>query len=668
MIQRELEMKQQTKLEYISPSNQAYSMGDTTTPKKRSSRAKLFIITFLVSLLIGLIINYSRPAVYQSSATLLTSAATAVDQGSGEVDFQNVAIQKQKLLGAELLTETVGRVKLLENSPDFTDLTLIDVRNMLTVEPIEETNLLAMLAEGPNPEVLPVVINTWIDVYLQARALSVKNAANDTVSRVNNELIELEAKIEKTRQELDLFRKQHDISSIVREENELPATLISLTKAFNLANEEVVQTKAKLDAINQAIAQGQAVVPKQEQTSLSEMEKEYRELTAKLAEFDKNFTREYLQYQGSMKYIPEQIKKLEKQIKQKKEAGKGMVWTEASQNYYAAKQVAEKVRQQLDEHKAKAANFTTLFSKHQKLIDDLESMELLTRETQDRLVKIESKQFEKYPQVDVIERASVNRQAVRPDYTMGLLIVFAVALFLAFFAIWFRDFLMQDPLSEPEEQGLFDFPIAAWLGRVPANEVIAQQESRQVIEQSNQNGLPQIPGYQKLTEADIRGMLVHGDKNTQQLILLLLSGLSLDEISNLTLDQVNSDLDFIQLSGKYTRDLPVGKVLQGKLKDSLRDAVLWGEQETLSVEEMEAMLLCSAVDIGLDGFNDGLADALRQAYIIYLVEQGLRLNALPKIVGYQSPLELASYANFSPAGEGLNIEQVQLIYPLCNYL
>ncbi len=661
-------MEQQAKIEYTSQSSEPHTAKDSTSTvvAKGSSRTKTFIYTFLLSLIIGSIINYSRPPVYQSSATLLTSAATAVDQSSGEVDLQHVTIQKQKLLGVELLTETVSRIKDLENELEFSRLSLSDIRTMLTVEPIEETNLLNMSAKGSTAEVLPVVINTWIDVYLEARALSVKNAADDTVGRINNELIELDDKVVLTRKELDAFRIEHDISSIVREENELPATLVKLTEAYNDANEEVLKSKAKLDAVNQAIANGQAVVPKLEQTSLSDMEKELRELKATLAEFDKHFTRDYLQYKGSLKYIPKQIKDLRQQIRQKRKLGKSIVKTEASQDYYAAKQVVGKIREQLDEHKIKTTNFTALFSRHQKYVDDLESMELMARETKDRLTNIESKQFDKYPQVDVVERASVNKQAISPNYSMGLLTVLASSLFLAFFMAWLRDYLKQGQVKVDE--GSSDFPMASWAGQAQKREVNAavHQESKHNLEQNSQNELTQISTHQKLTDSDISVLLANGDKNTRQLILLILSGLTLKEISNLSLSQINSEFTAIKLSGKFSRDSQLGRVLKDTLTVSLNDGVLWDQQASLSIEEINAMLYCSAVDIGLENLDGTLAETIRQSYIIYLVEQGLRLTALTRVVGHLSPIELAGYAVFSPAGTGSDIEQVQLIHPLCN--
>nr|WP_305907293.1 hypothetical protein [Methylomarinum sp. Ch1-1]MDP4520033.1 hypothetical protein [Methylomarinum sp. Ch1-1] len=315
-------MKQQPQIEYLSQQERQFSGPETPSDNHRiSSRLKIFVPTFVICLAFGMLINFARPAQYQSSATLLTSAATAIDQVSRDVDFQHVAIQKQKLLGHELLNETLNRLHQTKD-PQLAELTLADIRTMLTVEPIEQTNLLSMLARGAQPEVLPMVINTWIDVYLEARALSVENATHNTKTLVGSELEELDSKVEQARADLDQFRKAHDISSIAREENESLTKLNGLTQALNNANEEVVKAKARLEAVNQAISNGEAVVPEQEQRSLSNLERRYQELKEKLAEFDKRYTREYLALQPSLKFIPEQIKQLEAEINNKRQVGK----------------------------------------------------------------------------------------------------------------------------------------------------------------------------------------------------------------------------------------------------------------------------------------------------------------------------------------------------------
>ncbi|HNP26992.1 MAG TPA: integrase, partial [Nitrosomonas sp.] len=80
-------------------------------PWFKSRRFVIFTIAFLASAAITLSYVFSRPAIYLSYATLLTVAKTAIDLPSNDADIQHVAIQKQILLGSELLAETSRRLK-----------------------------------------------------------------------------------------------------------------------------------------------------------------------------------------------------------------------------------------------------------------------------------------------------------------------------------------------------------------------------------------------------------------------------------------------------------------------------------------------------------------------------------------------------------------------------
>ncbi len=655
-------MKSQPQIEYLSKQQPLYTVTDTSSGAFFPSRLKIFVLTFVVSLIIGMTFNYVRPPVYQSSATLLTSAATAIDQTSQEVDFQHVAIQKQKLLSFELLTRTLTRLQEQKSQPQLINLTLSDIRNILSVDLIKQTNLLSMTATGPEPEILPLIINTWIDVYLEARALSVHNSTENTVSLVSNELKELDLKVEKAREELDQFRKENDISSIAREENEALAKLKGLTQALNNSNEEVVKAKARLDAVNQAISNNEAVVPEQEQRSLASLERRFQELKEKLAEFDKRYTRDYLALQPALKFIPEQLVKLEEEIKSKRQTGKNIVLTQASQEYYAAKQVVGEIRQQLDSHKQQVAKFTTLFSHHQKLIDDLTALEAIQRETRNRLVKIESKQFEKYPQVDVVERANINRQAVSPDYDLGAMIAFVASLCIAFFTVRLSEFLMR---KQPDQNN-FQFPMKAWFGHTVPQGTLDSYKPDDLIEHQYHDKLSQLPLFYKMKEEQIERLLKNGVRDAQVLILLLLSGLSLDEIAGLMPEHIDLETGEIRLKGgKYPRTVLVGKRLQALFQSLYDSESLWEHNKQQSVEELRAMLYCVSVDSGLVNMGEQLEESLRQTYIIFLVEQGVRLSSLGKIVGYISPLDLAGYADFSPLEEGYDIDRIQVIHPTC---
>jgi len=198
---------------------------------------------------------------------------------------------------------------------------LLVLAGCASTPPVPETNLVEISAEGANPKFLPLLINTWIDVYLDARAEEVKQLAGSTQLIVEDEVEGLGEKVAAARIELEKFRKNNDISSTGREENEALARLKGLTESLNKANEDEIKARSHLNAVKTSISRGKAVVPEDEKASLTDLEKRLQDMRDKLAELDKKFTRDYLDLQPDLKSIPEQIKTLETEVQYRRQHG-----------------------------------------------------------------------------------------------------------------------------------------------------------------------------------------------------------------------------------------------------------------------------------------------------------------------------------------------------------
>jgi uncharacterized protein involved in exopolysaccharide biosynthesis len=623
-------------------------------PWFRSHRLIVFAIVFLVSAAIGLTYNYSRPAIYRSSTTLLTSAMTAIDRDSTAADVQHVAIQKHLLLAHEQLAETLARLKASAAANAAIKLTVSDIENLLTVEPVPDTNLVEIHAEGRDPELLALLVNTWTDVYRDARAEDIKKLTGNTTRLIEGELNGLAEKINAKRTELEDFRKSNDISSIGREENEPVARLNALTDALKKAGADEVEAKATLDAVKSAIARGQPVVPDREQGDLQSMENRLQALQEQLADFDKRFTRDYMDKQLKYHSIPEQIKTLEAEIKNKLDEGKRIALSEAANNYAAAQQAVKELRTQLPEQKKQAAEFTTKFAQHDALKTDLEGLEQLYRETQERLIKIETSQKEKYPQVTVINRAYVADKPVRPDYSRDALIALAGSLLLGLFTVWIFDYL-----TRKQEQPSAITLSGIHLYNPAADQLNYQQTAARSLEQKPSYALAS-PLYRELSSHQLRRLLNAANLKAKQLIGLLLSGLTLTEAASLTAGQVDMQTATLTVGGAMPRTLRIGNAFKSLFAQS-GDGPAW-DADNLS-GELSVALLCAAVDSGLPNPEEITAAAIRHSYIAYLVRQGLRLSDLEQITGYLEPPIISSYSAYSPPQQGRGIDEIELLHP-----
>lgn len=638
----------------------------------KSPRLLVFSIVFLISSLLSLGYVYSRPALYRSYATLLTVAQTAIDQQSSEADVQHVAIQKQILTGQELLDETLARLQQsqgkIDNQSISIKLTIPEVRRLLSVQAVPETNLVELAATGYQPEVFVPLINTWIDVYLERRAEEIRQTTGLTLDALREELTGLEDKILIKRSELEHFRKINNITSLGREnifENQSLARFKGLNQSLSLVSEEAIKAKARLDAVNKAIADGRMVVPSEDKRGMRVLELRLQKLQEQLAEFDRKYTRSYLALQPKLNVLPGQIHDLEKEIQTKRQFGQSIVLSEAEQDFDAAQQSLGEIKKQLEEHKREATEFSSRFAEHESLLSDLEGLELLQRTTQERLVQIEAKQAEKFPQVKVIERAFLPRDPISPDYTRDAIIAIVGSIILGLLFVWIIEFLTRKqshpvPLSILGINTYSDSAKGLINNVQQMHEPIAQDGS-QSLQHDISNSL-EHHSVEELSVKTLDQLLKDSDIKTKQLISLLLTGLTLEEISQLKSEHFDFSQETLNVPGTSPRSLFLHQALKSLFED-VEPCPAWNNKQSVSIETLKAILVYASVDAGLKDMQKITSEALTYTYIIYLVKQGLRLSELDQITGYIDPTELSKYSRYSPEKRGLSIADINLIYP-----
>jgi polysaccharide biosynthesis transport protein len=415
----------------------SYHDAKAEEPWHRSGRVKLFALTSGVVLLLGLIWTFLQPVVYRSSATVLMSAPTAIDAQVVEANIQNVAIQRKILLGSEI----TGRIQQeLSWLPDV-QLDSAYLGEVLGVDPVPDTNLVEMLAQGADSEVLPALVNTWIDVYIEARAQDIEGSKQSSMQLVQDELGELEVKIEQSRDALERYREEHNIVSAQREENEVLSRLDGLNTAYNNAVEEEVKAKVYLDTVRDGVRKGRVIIPRGEMSNLQGLEQELQELRAQMLEMSKRYTPEYIDKQPALRAIPERIAELEQEIDSRLSKGRQVELAAAQQAYDAAHRAVRELQQRLAEHKQEVSKFNRIYATHAALEKDLARLEELNRETQSRLVQMEVRRVEKYPQVSVIERPASESKRIGPNYLVLVGSTFAVAFVVGVLSVWLYGFL-----------------------------------------------------------------------------------------------------------------------------------------------------------------------------------------------------------------------------------
>ncbi|MCW9079815.1 MAG: hypothetical protein OQK74_11680, partial [Gammaproteobacteria bacterium] len=400
------------------------------TGPARWRRWKVFFSVLLLSSAVGLAIVYGRDPIYRAAASILTVKPKAVDRRSEEADIAHVAIQGRLLLGEELLGRLAQR---LAEEGDDKIAGLDQLRSILSVVPVPETNLLELRAEGEYPEQLQRAVNRWAESYEGFRAEEIEAATGRTTAELTDEQAQLQLKIEAARAELLSFREANDIVSLERDENRSLATLKGLNNSLNKAREALVEARARKMAIDEAIANGETVIPSEQKNDMTRMKLDVERTRARVADLKQKYTQRYIDRDPVLKNLPGMLNEMERELVRALELGERTVKDEAQQDVATAEASVTALERELIEHQDKVQKFTERFKEFKAMEEGLAGLEKLLNENKTRLAQIQTQNLKKYPPIQVVEWARVPSRPIYPDYERDLMIALAAALGLALF-------------------------------------------------------------------------------------------------------------------------------------------------------------------------------------------------------------------------------------------
>ncbi len=622
------------------------------SPQPTGRRLRVFVLVFLPILIIGLGWDFMRPPLYRVTATLLTVAPPELGERGSEADLQHVAIQRQHLLGQKVLERVADA--LAERGEDGA-VTPDRLRALFQVLPVPETNLVELRAEGEDPVFLSAAVNAWLDAYLKARAEEVADLEARTTEVLQEQYQAMGRLIEEKRARLQRFREENEILSTARDENQILARLKGLNESLNAANEARIKAQARLDAIEQAIARGETLVPEEDKRHYAEMVRRAQELREQVAELDRRYTKEYIERSPSLKVIPEKLAQLEAKLAAYREKSRDYLLSNARQELAAAETTVQELERQLEAMKAEASEFTARFAEYEAMQEDLAALELRYRELEDRLVQVRIANKKKYPQVQVVEWAYPPADPIEPDYWRDAALVVGVALLAGLLAVWVVDYLRPPPPAPVATVGVALYPAHPGLpGGGAAAPPGALEGKRRVLPKSE----PELP---ELAPDRVRDLLEAGDRVTRQLLALLLIGLSPQEILDLDEKDLDPESGQVRVRGASQRTLLLPPAVRGWFLRDGRPWLAWRALEAFDEAELDARIVLAARDAGVEPPPD--AETLRNSYLLYLVRQGLRLGELEKVAGLLPARRLAALERAAPEGRGRTLEEVVRFHP-----
>jgi uncharacterized protein involved in exopolysaccharide biosynthesis len=635
----------------------------------------VFLGTLTVALAVSLGYTFLRPAEYRATSRLeITPAVVTVSSGppSAPVADNKSESSKPFLTDVEVLTsrpvleQAVSRLDRAGRDrsalgPD----PIAYIQSHLQATPIANTNVVELVVTGSDAELTAPLLNAIVDLYRDRIADDYRGSSSEVIARADEEAKSLEATVAAKRRDVEDFRLRHNIVSLDRGENEVLARVRNLSTALGTANDRVAAAEGKLRSLTESAAAGKSVVRARDDPTLANLEQRASQAREDLQDLERGYTPDYLAKDPRAVTLRTRIAELDRQVKVQRETGQQAALLEAQQDFASAQEAARRLQSQIASDRRQVGEFTAAFNEYKSRQDGLAELEVAYRTAVERKVKLEASEGTRKPTLRVLEAAVTPQQPWRPLYWRDAAIGVAGSLVLAMLAMWLVE-LFNRSAPQPTlviAQSLGGLPyqsVAPFLRGGGAQDAALPADTIPLLPQ--QAVLPR-----ELNHEEVSALIRAGDDADRVAMLLLLAGVSPDELIKLRWMDVDLAQRLVRIDSEPAREVALSEPLHRLLAvQPLHEEIdlLFGAQVRAgTLDNIDARILCAAHDAGLKSAAEITSDCLRHTYIAFLVRQRIRFADLTRVVGHLSRETLERYSSLSPTGSRAEREAVDIVLP-----
>ncbi len=631
----------------------------------------VFCCTFFPAIAASLTYVYTRPAEYRAVARLWISPAAVVTQPADakntpavEIDAKSFLTEVQVLTSRPLLQDVLEFLKDRGGLPDLGPDPVASVQRMVRAEPVEGTQVVQLSAEGREAQFVPRLVNTVAEAYRQHVADAYKGLATNTYGEVSTEIRALDDEVAAKRNAVNAFRSRYDIVSMEHKENDVLANIEGLSQSYTDANQRLAKAQGHLQALTNAAAAGKAVIRAKDDPTIADLEQRVSVLREQWRELERRFTPAYLTLDADARSLRARLDNLDEQLRSQRAASVKTALAEAQEDLSATRAAVDQLRKDMSDNQKQAQEFATHLSEYKALREDLDHIEGMHRAALDRLAKLQASELERAPRVELLEAAAASREPWRPNYQVNAAISVAGALAFGLFAAWFADFIAGSALA-PTMQVQH-----SWAPALLGRESAPGERHLLVARDIAQLPAPELPP-RELTDTEIAALATAATgEDVRLVVLLLLAGVSAQEVVALRWDEIDPNAGVIHVGGDAPRTIlledPLRAVIVGRMRqrrDETRTILHDSHGGRLAIDEVKRLVFYAADDAALDRSPEVTPDVLRYTYLIFLLRQGIRAADVGRIVGHVPHNDLvANMQRHSPEAR-LPFEQVERVLP-----
>lgn len=597
---------------------------DTAAP---TTRWRLLLVTFLISLTIGLGYVWLRAPLYQSYAIVHLSYSQPNLEEISSIAAEQLNIHQQRLTSQRvvgLLAKRLADEKQLQVSTEI-------LSEMLNVESVADSRLLKLSATDTSPDILLPILESWVDLYFSLQSSEQQEASSGELADLQDKLAVLEEKISNKRISLSEFTAAHQIISLERDENRVLNQIKGLSNSLDITTEEKAAAIGQLQAIKTSIAGGEVMVRPQDQQSLDNMEDRALALEEQLFQLSQQYTPAYMALDPTIMGIKNNLDSLKRKTRARRAESQKTYLNEAKQSVQAHNIKQANIRGKLTALQNQAQKFNHKLSEYNSMNLDLEQIQSQAQMVRDQLIQSEVRKPYQ-AKIDILEAPFQPEFPIGPNYARDSGIAALIALFISLatvgiFALINRQhradvILSPYPVHNPQQ--------------TVAQEQLADDSHAQIA-------------YQEAREIRVdecRNLLLSASLHCKLALSLMLSGVNTSELLRLITEDFDIDNGQLTVPGQYQRRLTLPERAIETVKRVAVDVdaglSLWTAPtgELLTLPELELMLKHAGDDAGLNNPEPIFFKDIRHSYLLFLARQGAHLNDIEQTAGYLGALEM----------------------------
>jgi polysaccharide biosynthesis transport protein len=642
---------------------------------KQSNRRRLFVFlgTLMVALGISLAFTWLRPPEYRATARLeITPAVGGVSSGpapTGATESPRPFLTEVQALASRPVLERVA-TRLERSGEDLSAFGPDPIAGMqahLEALPVAGTNVVELVATGQRAELLAPLLNAVIDVYQDRLAEAYRSSSSESMAQADEEVSKLDGRVTAKRRDVEAFRIRNNIVSLQRDENEVLARVRNLSTSMSAANDRVAAAEGKLRGLSASAAAGKAVVRSRDDPTLANLEQRASQIREELRDLERGFTPDYLAKDPKVITQRTRLAELDRQISVQRAASQQTALLEAQEELASAQGAAARLQNQMSAGRQEVAQFTAHFNEYKSRQDELSELESAYRDAVQRRAKLEASESARMPATKVLEAAATPQQPWRPLYWRDTALSIGGSLVLALLAMWLVELFNR---AEPRPAVVLIHPQSVALPHDISPQMLSSRGTPAMsLEATEPALLPRQPTFpRELRHDEVTALIRASDVNSRLIMLLLLSGISLEELLKLRWSDVDLARGTIHVDDDRVRNIALNDALRRSLGRAPNmpgsDLLVGHPGRPVTRDNIDAQILCAAHDAGIEDAPQITSDCLRHTYLAFLVRQGIRFADLTQLVGHLPVEIVGAYSALSPPGARIGMAEIQLLHPV----